>query len=56
MDIIYKLTNTSKKEGKRFYIGSKTEADLIEIDGIPTIVSLRTSTLSGIFINISVIT
>lgn len=41
MNIIYLLTNISKKEGARYYIGSKTECSLIELNGIPTIVSLK---------------
>lgn len=44
MDIIYKLTNKNKKEGNRFYIGSKKECQLIDIENIPTIVSLKTAT------------
>lgn len=43
MDIIYKLTNISKSEGKRFYIGSKAECHLGEIDGIPTIICNKTN-------------
>lgn len=43
MNIIYKLTNTSKTEGKRFYIGSKTECNIIELNSIPTIISLKNS-------------
>lgn len=42
MDAVYKLTNLSKTEGKRFYIGSKTECHLGEIDGIPTIINTKT--------------
>lgn len=41
MNIVYLLTNTSKTSGTRFYIGSKTECAIIEINSIPTIVSLR---------------
>ena len=40
MNIIYLLTNISKKEGTRYYIGSKTECSLIELNGISTIISL----------------
>ena len=42
MNIVYKLTNTSKKEGTRFYIGSKQSCTVIEIDGIPTIINKGT--------------
>lgn len=38
MHIVYLLTNESKKEGRRFYIGSKIDCDIIEIDGYPTII------------------
>lgn len=38
MNIVYLLTNTSKTEGKRFYIGSKTECQIVDVGGIPTIV------------------
>lgn len=41
MNVIYKLTNTNKQDGKRFYLGSKTECNLIDIDGVPTIISLK---------------
>lgn len=37
MNIVYLLTNTSKTEGKRFYIGSKQECQIGKVDGIPTI-------------------
>lgn len=42
MNIVYKLTNIDKSEGKRFYIGSKRECDVVEIEGINCIVSIRT--------------
>lgn len=42
MNIVYKLTNIDKSEGKRFYIGSKKECDVVEIEGINCIVSNRT--------------
>ena len=41
MNIVYLLTNTSKQHGARFYIGSKTECSIIELDGVPTIISLK---------------
>lgn len=40
MNIVYLLTNISKESGKRFYIGSKQECHLREINGINTIVSV----------------
>lgn len=42
MNIIYRLTNIDKPSGKRYYIGSKVEAGIATIDGLPTIVSLKT--------------
>lgn len=42
MNIIYKLTNLDKTSGTRFYIGSKQECKLLEVDGIPTIFGMRT--------------
>jgi hypothetical protein len=38
-NLIYLLTNISKKEGRRFYIGSKQEASLENFDGIMTILN-----------------
>lgn len=43
MNIIYLLTNLDKKEGKCYYIGSKQECCIDDIEGVPTIVSLKTS-------------
>ena len=43
MNIVYKLTNTNKQSGKRFYIGSKVECNVIDINGIPTVISLKNS-------------
>ena len=43
MNIVYLLTNTSKNVGARYYIGSKTECAIINIDNIPTIISLQDS-------------
>lgn len=37
MNIIYKLTNINKKEGKRFYIGSKIECTVENYLGVQTI-------------------
>lgn len=42
MNIVYMLENLNKKEGRRFYIGSKTECNLEVVDGINRIVSLKT--------------
>ena len=42
MNIIYKLTNLNKPTGKRFYIGSKTECKLLELNGVPTIYNVKT--------------
>lgn len=43
MNIVYLLTNLDKKEGeKRFYIGSKTESRLEVIDGLSTIIDIKT--------------
>lgn len=41
MNIIYKLVNKSKIDNPRLYIGSKLECDIVLIDNIRTIVSLR---------------
>lgn len=38
MNIIYLLTNIDKTEGRRFYIGSKQECHIRQIDGVPTII------------------
>lgn len=43
MNIVYLLTNLNKAGGRRFYIGSKVECKLIDIDGIPTIYNVKTS-------------
>lgn len=43
MNIIYLLTNTDRKEGqKRFYIGGKCECRLEVIDGVSTIIDIKT--------------
>lgn len=42
MNIIYKLTNLEREEGRRLYIGSKAECAIETIDGIDRIVSLKT--------------
>ena len=42
MNIIYMLTNVDKKEGRRFYIGSKTECFIEEFEGLSRIVSSKT--------------
>ena len=45
MNIIYMLENLDKKEGRRFYIGSKQECLLEEVDGVNRIVSTKTGRL-----------
>ena len=42
MNIIYLLTNKSRPSGRRYYIGSKAECKLLEVDGVPTIYSVST--------------
>lgn len=42
MNIVYKLTNLDKEEGKRFYIGSKTECFIEKIEGVDVIISIKT--------------
>lgn len=42
MNIVYLLTNKSKTEGKRFYVGSKIECKLIKLDGVDTIYNVKT--------------
>lgn len=42
MNIIYLLTNKSKSTGRRFYVGSKTDCKIVKINGVDTIVSVRT--------------
>lgn len=42
MNIVYLLTNTNKEKGKRFYIGSKTECNVVSFYGIDTIIDLKT--------------
>lgn len=42
MNIVYLLTNVSKTSGKRFYVGSKVECKLLDIEGIPTIFNVKT--------------
>lgn len=38
MHLIYMLTNTAKTEGKRFYIGSKQEAQICKVAGINRVI------------------
>ena len=40
MNIVYLLTNKSKSEGKRFYVGSKSECKIVKINGVDTMVSV----------------
>jgi hypothetical protein len=42
MNIVYLLTNKTKTEGRRFYIGSKQECYLVSVDGVDTIISCKT--------------
>ncbi len=42
MEIVYLLENLDKKEGRRFYIGSKQGCYLEEIDGATRIVAVNT--------------
>lgn len=41
MNIIYLLTNISKDQNPKYYIGSKLECDIIPVFNIPSIVSLK---------------
>lgn len=41
MNIVYLLTNKSKQEGKRFYVGSKSECKIVKMGGIDTMVSVK---------------
>lgn len=45
MNIIYMLTNVDKEEGRRFYIGSKTECFIESFEGLSRIVSSKTGKL-----------
>ena len=45
MNIIYMLENVDKKEGRRFYIGSKQECQIEVVDGLNRIVSCKTGRL-----------
>ena len=38
MNVIYKLTNLDKEKSPKYYIGSKIECTLSDMDGIPTII------------------
>lgn len=38
MNIVYLITNTTKTEGRRYYIGSKAECQILDVDGVPTII------------------
>lgn len=42
MNIIYKLTNLDRETGRRFYVGSKVECFIENINGVDRIVSTRT--------------
>ena len=41
MNIVYLLTNKTKTQGRRFYIGSKQECYLVPVDGVNTIISSK---------------
>ena len=41
MNIVYLLTNKNKKSGKRFYIGAKQEASIVEIEGVAKILNKK---------------
>ena len=41
MNLIYLLTNKNKKNGRRFYIGSKQESTIQEIDGIGRVIDKK---------------
>ena len=41
MDVVYRLVNRSKVDGKRFYIGCKTECKVVDIGGVSTMVNVR---------------
>lgn len=43
MDVIYLLTNTTKKEGRRYYVGSKQDCVLFDLDGVPTLISTKSN-------------
>ena len=45
VNIIYMLENVDKKEGRRFYIGSKQECQIEVVDGLNRIVSCKTGRL-----------
>lgn len=42
MNIVYKLTNLDREDGRRFYVGSKSECFIENINGIDRIVSSKT--------------
>lgn len=42
MNIVYKLTNLSKEGNPKYYIGSKTECTIENINGISTIITTKT--------------
>lgn len=41
MNIVYLLKNIDKEEFPKKYIGSKSECKVIDVDGIPTIISIK---------------
>ena len=43
MNIIYKLTNITKKGFPKYYIGCKTDATITDLNGIPTIINTITN-------------
>lgn len=44
MNCIYKYTNLDKVDGSRYYIGSKTECSIIDLDGVPVILDNKSQT------------
>lgn len=42
MNIVYLLTNKSKSEGKRFYIGSKSDCKIVKVNGVDTMFGVTT--------------
>jgi len=42
MEIIYRLKNLSRLDGKRFYVGSKSACKVITMDGVKTMINVNT--------------
>ena len=43
MNIVYLLVNQTKSSGRRFYVGSKLECTVVDIEGVQTIFCLRSN-------------